>query len=193
MAEQRFKVPPSSQKRDEFLALYGGVYEHSPHFAQTVFPQAASGALDTLDGLGTALRGAVDASGKDAQLALIRAHPDLANRLRVLTAASAGEQSGAGLDQCTPDELAEFTQMNDAYKAKFGFPFIKAVRGFSRVEILAEFRQRVANDPDSEFATALGEIHKIAKRTQLWLWRPRTGLPSRKNSALAVAKSRPKV
>jgi 2-oxo-4-hydroxy-4-carboxy-5-ureidoimidazoline decarboxylase len=163
MPDPRLKVPPSSQTLEQFLALYGSVYEHSPHFAQTVFPQAASGALDTLDGLSTALRVAVEASGKDAQLALIRAHPDLANRLRVLTAASAGEQSGAGLDQCTPDELAEFTRLNDAYKAKFGFPFIKAVRGFSRVEILAEFRKCVANDPDIEFNTALGVIHKIAR------------------------------
>jgi 2-oxo-4-hydroxy-4-carboxy-5-ureidoimidazoline decarboxylase len=164
MPERSFKLLPGRLTRDEFLALYGGVYEHSPHFADTVFPLAASGALDTLSGLHAALRAAVEAGGTPAQLALIRAHPDLANRLRAapLTAASAGEQSGAGLDQCTASELAEFTQLNGAYKTKFGFPFIKAVRGFTRAEILAEFRQRLANDLDSEFRAAMAEIHAIA-------------------------------
>jgi 2-oxo-4-hydroxy-4-carboxy-5-ureidoimidazoline decarboxylase len=160
----KFKSPPSTLDRDVFVALYGGVYEHSPHFAENLWPQAAGGALDTLDGLAGALREAVNRSGPDAQLALIRAHPDLADKLRAapLTAASSVEQAGAGLDSCTPDELAEFHRLNDAYKAKFGFPFIKAVRGFSRPQILEEFRRRVTNDRQNEFAAALCEIHKIA-------------------------------
>ena len=164
MAE-RLRQAPSRQTRAEFLALYGGVYEHSPHYAGSIFPQAASGALDTLDGLSAALHAAVEASGHAAQLALIRAHPDLANKLRAapLTAASSAEQAGAGLDQCTPEELAEFQRLKALYKEKFGFPFIKAVRGFSRGQILEEFGKRVGQDPQTEFATALNEIHKIAR------------------------------
>jgi len=150
---------------EAFLALYGGVYEHSPHFAAQLFDQAASGALDTAAQLADALRAVVEVSEPAAQLALIRAHPDLADRLRAapLTAASASEQAGAGLDQCTPEELAEFTALNTRYKARFGFPFIKAVRGFSRGDILVEFRLRVLNDPQTERQTALAEIHKIAR------------------------------
>lgn len=165
MAEARLRQPPSALTSEAFLTLYGGVYEHSPHFAALAFDQAASGALDTAARLAGALRAAVEASDPATQLALIRAHPDLADRLRAapLTAASAREQAGAGLDHCTPEELAEFTALNAQYKARFGFPFIKAVRGFSRGDILAEFRRRVLNDPQTERQTALDEIHKIAR------------------------------
>ncbi len=152
---------PSTLTREPFLALYGGVYEHSPHFAASVWPQAASGGLDSLAGLSNALRTAVDASGKDAQLALIRAHPDLGTRVK-LSAESAGEQAGAGLDHCSAAELDEFLALNTAYRDKFGFPFIKAVRGFTRPQILDEFRARLGNDPDIEFAAALEQIHRIA-------------------------------
>jgi 2-oxo-4-hydroxy-4-carboxy-5-ureidoimidazoline decarboxylase len=160
--ERAMRERPAAMARARFLELYGGVYEHSPHFAEAVWPLAASGALDTLDGLAGALKAAVDAAGRDAQLALVRAHPDLAGRVK-LSPDSASEQSGAGLDRCSAAELEEFLTLNSSYKAKFGFPFIKAVRGFDRAHILAEFRRRVDNDADSEFAMALGEIHKIAR------------------------------
>ena len=161
-----FKTPPSTLDCDAFAAMYGGVYEHSPHFARSIWHQAPGGGLDTLEGLATALRAAVETSGREARLALIRAHPDLANRLRTapLTRASSLEQASAGLDHCNPEELAEFQRLNAAYTAKFGFPFIKAVRGFTRAQILEEFRKRAANDSDSEFAAALSEIHKIARQ-----------------------------
>ena len=159
----RFKIPPSGLDRQAFIALYGGVYEHSPWFADTAWRCAAKGSLDGLEGLAGALKDAVDDSDRQTQMDLIRAHPDLGGRLGTLTAASRAEQAGAGLDACTPEEFAEFHRLNDAYKAKFGFPFIKAVRGFSRAEILEEFRRRLTHDPDTEFATALGEIHKIAR------------------------------
>ena len=145
----------------EFVATYGGLYEHSPHFAASVWKNIPRAALDTVEGLAHALKAAVDAAGHPAQLALIRAHPDLADRLR-LSPESVLEQVGAGLDNCSAEELAEFRTLNDAYKARFGFPFIKAVRGFSRGQILDEFRARAANDADAEFKTALAEIHKIA-------------------------------
>ena len=145
----------------EFVTTYGGLYEHSPHFAVSVWKSIPHAALDTVEGLSHALKAAVDTAGHPAQLALIRAHPDLADRVR-LSPESVLEQAGAGLDNCSAAELAEFRRLNDTYKARFGFPFIKAVRGFTRAEILAEFRARAANDLGAEFKTALAEIHKIA-------------------------------
>jgi len=79
-----------------------------------------------------------------------------------LTAASTSEQAGAGIHECTPDEFARFTELNDAYKAKFGFPFIMAVKGSNRHQILAAFEERIHNSPEQEFARALAEINKIA-------------------------------
>ncbi|MBV9420331.1 MAG: 2-oxo-4-hydroxy-4-carboxy-5-ureidoimidazoline decarboxylase [Alphaproteobacteria bacterium] len=156
------KRPPSGMTETEFVEAYGGLYEHSPYFAEAVWKTIPHPALDTVEGLSHALHAAVEAAAKPAQLALIRAHPDLADRVK-MTAESVSEQAGAGLDNCSADELAEFRSLNDAYKARFGFPFIKAVRGFSRQQILAEFRRRAGNDPAVEFRTALDEIHKIAR------------------------------
>src|SRR6201995_3659538 len=159
MAE--LKARPSTMTQEAFLQTYGGVYEHSPNFAAAVWQSIPHTALDTVEGLAHALKSAVEASGHGAQLALIRAHPDLADRAR-LSPESVSEQAGAGLDHCSADELAEFRALNAEYKARFDFPFIKAVRGFSRAPILEEFRRRAGNDPEAEFATALAEIHKIA-------------------------------
>jgi OHCU decarboxylase len=72
------------------------------------------------------------------------------------------EQAGAGLDQCSPDELAAFQRLNGAYNARFGFPFIVAVKGLTRADILRQFEARLANDPQTEFDAAMREIHKIA-------------------------------
>ncbi|MEI9886453.1 MAG: 2-oxo-4-hydroxy-4-carboxy-5-ureidoimidazoline decarboxylase [Rhizomicrobium sp.] len=155
------KAPPSGMTEAQFVAAYGGLYEHSPHFPRAVWRNVPHTALDTVEGLSHALKAAVEAAGHPAQLALIRAHPDLADRAR-LSAESVSEQAGAGLDNCSAEELAEFRSLNEAYKARFGFPFIKAVRGFTRGQILAELRRRAANDADAEFRTALDEIHKIA-------------------------------
>src|SRR3546814_14412752 len=86
---------------------------------------------------------------RDTQLALINAHPDLAGKAAVrgeLTASSTSEQAGAGIHECTPEEFARFTELNDAYKAKFGFPFIMSVQGSNRPQILAAFEERIHND-----------------------------------------------
>jgi OHCU decarboxylase len=101
----------------------------------------------------------------NSKLALIRAHPDLAGRAAVagdLTAASRSEQTGAGLDRCTPEEFRRFHELNEAYKAKFGFPFILAVAGKTRQDILTAFKARLGNDREEEFRTALNEIDRIA-------------------------------
>lgn len=149
---------------EQFLAVYGGIYEHSPWVAQAVWD--ARPLPDTVDALHTAMKAAVDAAPRERRLALIRAHPDLAGRAAVagaLSAASTAEQAGAGLDRCSPDEVAAFQELNAAYKARFGFPFVIAVRGLDRGDILDAFRRRLANDADTEFDTAIGQIHTIAR------------------------------
>ena len=112
------------------------------------------------------MRDIVDAAGDERQLDLLRAHPELAGKLAIaggLTAESSAEQAGAGLDSCTPAEFARFSDLNDRYGARFGHPFIIAVRGLDRAAILDAFESRVGNDRDTEFATALAEVHKIAR------------------------------
>ena len=159
------KNRPREMTREAFLARFGGVYEHSPWVAEGVLAAGHGSAHDSAEGLQSAMARVVEAAGRDRQLALLRAHPDLAGRLAVaggLTASSTAEQASAGLDRCTPAEFARFQDLNAAYREKFGFPFIMAVRGRSRTEILAAFERRVANDAETEFATALAEVHKIA-------------------------------
>lgn len=140
--------------KDEFVARYGGIYEHSPWVAEKAWGLRGV--------IATKMARIVDNAGPEAQLALLRAHPDLAGKL-AMTEASVSEQAGAGLDQCTPQEFAEFTALNDRYKSRFGFPFILAVRGLDRHEILENFRARIGNDRETEFATALAQVHKIAR------------------------------
>ena len=98
-------------------------------------------------------------------LDLINAHPDLAGKAAIageLTEASTSEQAGAGIHECTEEEFARFTELNEAYKDKFQFPFIMAVKGSNRHQIIAAFEQRIHNSPEQEFITALQEINKIA-------------------------------
>ena len=108
----------------------------------------------------------MDSASRHDKLALIRAHPDLAGRLATageLTADSAAEQASAGLDQCSAEEFEKFQALNRAYVEKFEFPFVMAVRGRQRSEILEAFAERVENSYEDEFATALREIHQIAR------------------------------
>lgn len=164
-ANENRRIVPSAMDRDRFVETFGGIYEHSPWIAEGVFAAGLTDAVDTIAGLHAAMSEVVANADRDTQLALLRAHPDLAGRLAVsggLTEASAGEQASAGLDACTPEEFAEFRKLNDAYTGKFGFPFIVAVRGMSREQILAAFRERVENDADTEFAEALRQVGRIA-------------------------------
>jgi len=112
------------------------------------------------------LKSLVDECDDEVKLALLRLHPDLAGKAALsgkLTDASTSEQAGAGLDQCTADELARFANYNDAYKAKFGFPFIMAVKGATKQKILAGFEARIDNSVPEEFQMALTQVHKIAE------------------------------
>jgi len=162
---QAFKQSPIGLDKGSFVALHGRVYEHSPWIAEAAWNAGLGKAQDSVEGLHRVLAEIVDAAARDKQLALLNAHPDLAGRLAMrgeLTVESTSEQASAGLDKCTPDEFKRFTELNDAYKAKFAFPFIMAVKGKTRAEILHAFEQRIHNDPEIEFRTALNEVHKIA-------------------------------
>ena len=145
--------------REGFIRRYGAIYEDSPWVAEAVWPGA--GALRSAPAMAGAMAAVVDSALRGEKLTLIRAHPQLASRVRMADA-SVREQSGAGLDQCTAGELAEFHRLNTAYNDRFGFPFIVAVKGLTRQDILDAFAARLANDPEAEFAEALRQIHRIA-------------------------------
>ncbi|MFO1295420.1 MAG: 2-oxo-4-hydroxy-4-carboxy-5-ureidoimidazoline decarboxylase [Rubrivivax sp.] len=152
----------------EFAALLEGTYEHSPWVAEAA---AAGRPFATLAALKLALVQAVREAGRERQLVLIRAHPELAGKAMVsktLTAESTNEQGKAGLTDCTPEEFARIQKLNADYNAKFGWPFILAVRGprglgLHRREIIATFERRLAHHPEFEFAEALRNIHRIAE------------------------------
>jgi len=144
--------------RAEFVAKFGPVYEASPWVVEGVWPDPPT----DREALAAAMAAVVDAAPREAKLALIRAHPELASRARMADA-SVKEQAGAGLDQCSPEEFEAFQRLNAAYNARFGFPFIFAVKGATRADILAAFEARLANDPETEFQTAIAQIHRIAR------------------------------
>lgn len=157
---------PRKLDRDAFVNRFGGVYEHSPWIAEQAHAAGLDGTADSAEGLARALATEVEAADREAQLALLRAHPDLAGKLAVrgaLTEESKSEQAGAALDACTPAEFARFQELNEAYKTRFGFPFILAVKGYHRTEILEIFKARVDNDAETEFRTALDQVHRIAR------------------------------
>ncbi|MEA1672369.1 2-oxo-4-hydroxy-4-carboxy-5-ureidoimidazoline decarboxylase [Nitrospirillum sp. BR 11163] len=153
------------ETRDAFVARFGGVFEHSPWIAEAAWDAGLPADARTADGLHAALVTQFRAASRERRLGVLLAHPDLAGRLAVrgeLTADSTAEQASAGLDKCTPEEYARFQELNDAYKARFGFPFILAVRGLTRAAILENFESRVANDAETEFATATNQVERIA-------------------------------
>lgn len=148
----------------EFVARYGGVYEHSPWVAEEAANDAAG--IESIERVAEIMADCVDNASTERQLALIRAHPDLAGKAQIageLTVESSEEQARAGLAQCSAAEYEQFQSLNDRYHEKFGFPFVMAVRDSTRAEILAAFTQRLENDVNTEFETALAEIHAIAK------------------------------
>ena len=156
---------PSHMPHALFMELFGGVFEHSAWIASGAFHGPRGADFDRASGLYSAMAAVLDAADHEQKLALINAHPDLSGRLaqaKMLTPESTAEQASAGLDQLTPDELARFTMLNDAYKAKFGFVFIMAVRGRTKQDILEAFERRLNHSPEAEFAEALTQIGRIA-------------------------------
>jgi 2-oxo-4-hydroxy-4-carboxy-5-ureidoimidazoline decarboxylase len=148
--------------REAFLAAFGDVFEHSPWVAEGAWKRAPFRSLDPLH---AAMVQVLREAAEERQLALIRAHPDLAGKAAIqgeLTSASTEEQARSGLSSLTPQEFARFQELNDAYKARFGFPLIIAVKGLGKDEILAAFERRLGNDPETERRTALEQIERIA-------------------------------
>ena len=152
----------------EFKHLLDGTYEHSPWIVERAWGKRPFASLAALK---FALVQVVRESGHDAQLALIHAHPELAGKAMIsktLTSESTHEQGKAGLTECTPAEFAQIQKLNAKYNARFGFPFILAVRGprgtgLSKAEIIATFERRLGHHPDFELAEALRNIHRIAE------------------------------
>jgi len=149
--------------RGAFVAMLGGIFEHSPWVADGAF---AARPFASVDALHEAMLAIVRDAGPERQLALLRAHPELAGKAAVrgeLTALSTSEQSGAGLAACTPGEFARLQALNARYNETFGFPFILAVQGHDRAGIIAEFARRVEQDRAAEFAECLQQVAKIAR------------------------------
>ena len=156
---------PSAMDRARFVGRFGGVFEHSPWVADRAFDLELGPAHDSATGLHNALCRVFRSAPAEERLGVLAAHPDLAGKLaqaKRLTADSSREQASAGLDALTDAERAEFQQMNTAYVAKHGFPFIIAVRDNTKASILAAFRARLAHDRAAEFATACAQVERIA-------------------------------
>ena len=156
---------PSRLSKDAFIDRFGGVFEHSDWIARRAFAGELGPANDTATGLHAALCAVFREASEEERLAVLTAHPDLAGKLaqaKRLTESSTSEQASAGLDALTDQERERFTDLNDAYVEKFGFPFIMAVKGRSKDEILAAFENRIGNDRETEFVTACRQVERIA-------------------------------
>lgn len=156
---------PSAMSQSDFVARFADIFEHSPWVAEGAFALELGPAHDTATGLHHAFCRIFRSASHDQRLAVLRAHPDLAGKLaaaKQLTAHSTDEQASAGLDALTDAERANFTTLNTRYQDKFGFPFILAVKGLTKADILKAFTQRVDADPDDEFAEACQQVEKIA-------------------------------
>ena len=150
----------------EIIDLLGSIYEHSPWVAEILFSQGITSQDNDVGFLAERMKRIVDTSSQGMKLNLLQAHPELAGKLAIsgnLTKDSTAEQASAGLDQCSKEEFAEFSKLNFEYAKKFGHPFIIAVKGLTRSEILTSFNDRIDNDSKKEFSTAMGEVHKIAR------------------------------
>jgi OHCU decarboxylase len=151
--------------REDFVARFGGVFEHSPFIAERAYDAGLLFVPLRADGVHQALVSIFRKASREERLGVLRAHPDLAGKLAIaggLTEESRNEQAGAGLDRLTPAEHARFTELNDTYTKKFGFPFIIAVKGLDKADILAAFEERIHNSLDAEFETATAQVERIA-------------------------------
>lgn len=144
---------------EQFIDLFGGIFEHSPWVAQKA---ALARPFVSLDAAFEAMRKVVEEAGIDEKVALILEHPELGSRLS-MSEHSVAEQTGAGLNALTADEFEVITQLNKQYTEKFNFPFIIAVAGLDKHHIMQEMQRRLKLDNTTEFNTALNEIYKIAR------------------------------
>ena len=142
-----------------FVACFGGIAEHAPWVAEIA---AGKRPFQSRDSMITAFSKAVIEADTERQLSLIRAHPDLATKAR-LTQDSAKEQAGAGLDTLSDREFSDFTKLNDAYKSRFGFPFIFAVKGATKGQVMQGFKERLLNPIETEHHNAVTQVCRILR------------------------------
>ena len=157
---------PSRMTRERFVERFGGVFEHSPWVAERAHGLELGPAHDGAAGVWSAMARVFRSASDEERLGVLRAHPDLAGKLaqaRRLTAESTAEQASAGLDALTDEERARFEALNGAYVERFGFPFIIAVKGRTKTEILDAFERRVENGPEVEFRAACRQVERIAR------------------------------
>ena len=152
-------------KKSEFITLFESIYEHSDWVIKNVIKDNFN-VPNTIYDLKLKMKNEVDNSSKNLKLKLLRSHPELGikkNEISSLTQSSQAEQKSAGLDQCSEDEYNEIKSLNRLYREKFDFPFIVAVKGLTRSDVIKSMKNRVKNNYEEEFLTAINEVHKIAK------------------------------
>ncbi|WP_375253981.1 2-oxo-4-hydroxy-4-carboxy-5-ureidoimidazoline decarboxylase, partial [Yoonia sp.] len=159
-------IRPSQMNQRDFVAAFGGIFEHSPWIAEGAHALELGPAHDSAQGVHSALARIFRAATQEQRLGVLTAHPDLAGKLAAagkLTAESTAEQTGAGLDLLTDKERDTFQKLNAHYVARHGFPFIIAVKDNDKASILAAFHRRIENDRDTEFAEACRQVERIAE------------------------------
>lgn len=158
-------LQPSRLSKEDFVQKFGGVFEHSPGIAERAFDLELGPAQDSAVGLHNALSRMFRSASADERMKVLRAHPDLAGKLaaaRRLTEESTKEQASAGLDALTDVERLAFQTLNKSYTDKFGFPFVIAVRGLTKTDILLAFKTRLEGSAENEFITACQQVERIA-------------------------------
>ena len=146
----------------QFIKLFANIFENSQFLAEDLYRKKGEGFNDFED-LTKKMMDVFDNTTKKQKLKILNVHPDLADKAKIasLTSDSKKEQNSAGLDQCTEDEFNEFKKLNDLYKKKFNFPFILAVKGKNKNEILDNFKKRISFDPTTEFDQAIKQVKQI--------------------------------
>jgi len=146
--------------KSEFIKVFANIFENASWIAEELYNQKP---FDNFEELSSKILNIFETTTREKQLKILNAHPDLANKTKIslLTPDSLKEQTSAGLDQCTEEEFSEFKKLNNTYK-KFGFPFILAVKGKTKIEILNNFRKRISSDPEIEFNEAVKQVKQIA-------------------------------
>ena len=146
--------------KSEFIKVFANIFENARWIAEELHNQKP---FDNFDELSSKMLNIFETATKEKQLKILNAHPDLASKTKInlLTPDSLKEQTNVGLDQCTEEEFNEFEKLNDSYK-KFGFPFILAVKGKTKIEILNNFKKRISSDPETEFDEAIKQVKLIA-------------------------------
>tara|TARA_B100001750_G_C15081845_1_gene386282 strand:- start:95 stop:598 length:504 start_codon:yes stop_codon:yes gene_type:complete len=146
--------------QSEFVKVFANIFEKTEWIAKELYKQVP---FDNFEELSLKMLNIFENASREKKLKILNAHPDLANKTRIssLTSDSIKEQNSVGLDTCTKEEFEEFKKLNETYK-KFGFPFILAVTGKNKIEILNNFKKRISSDPEIEFNEAIKQVKQIA-------------------------------